>query len=107
MALAEQADSAARVPAAGLALVNDLDLVVTDAKMPEMNALDIIPRIREEQPGVPIIIVTGYPTLREAFENESYRVEAFFLKPVVIKDLLGKIAELLDGKTPKSIERMH
>jgi CheY-like chemotaxis protein len=75
-----------------------VDLLLTDAKMPEMNALDIIPRIRALKPEMPIIVVTAYPVLAEAFHNREFKVEALFLKPVQITDLLKKIEELLENK---------
>jgi CheY-like chemotaxis protein len=36
------------------------DLVITDYKMPRMNGLELIVRIRERAPTVPIILVSGY-----------------------------------------------
>jgi len=72
-----------------------VDLVVTDAKMPEMNALDIVPRIRILRPGLPIIVVTAYPVLVDAFADQIFKVEAIFLKPVSLDDLLKKVKELL------------
>ena len=36
------------------------DLVVTDYKMPRMNGLELIVRLREEDPGSPIVLVSGF-----------------------------------------------
>lgn len=36
------------------------DLVITDYKMPEMNGVDLIEKLREETPGVPVILLSGF-----------------------------------------------
>ena len=36
------------------------DLVVTDYKMPRMDCLELIVRLREEAPGIPIVLVSGF-----------------------------------------------
>ena len=36
------------------------DLVVTDYKMPRMDGLELIVRLREEAPGIPIVLVSGF-----------------------------------------------
>lgn len=36
------------------------DLLVTDYKMPRMDGLELISRIRKKTPGLPIILVSGY-----------------------------------------------
>jgi CheY-like chemotaxis protein len=36
------------------------DLVVTDYKMPRMDGLELIVRLREAEPGIPIVLVSGF-----------------------------------------------
>jgi two-component system response regulator HydG len=36
------------------------DLVVTDYKMPRMDGLELIARLREENPTIPIVLVSGF-----------------------------------------------
>ena len=36
------------------------DLVVTDYKMPRMDGLELIVKLREEDPGIPIVLVSGF-----------------------------------------------
>src|SRR5687768_86374 len=36
------------------------DLVITDYNMPEMKGVELIAQIREERPGMPVILISGY-----------------------------------------------
>jgi len=79
------------VAATGTALVEACrrtqpDLVITDIKMPDMDGLEAVHRIRAERP-VPVIVVTGYQdhASRERARNEAVRV--YLVKPVKRADL--------------------
>jgi DNA-binding response OmpR family regulator len=56
------------------ARVNHLDLVLLDAKLPDLNGLEVARKIRRADPGVPIMLVSGYfyqddPAIRTALEH--------------------------------------
>ena len=53
--LAESGEKAVEVAAR-----NQVDLVISDLKMPGMNGVETISRLRELVPHVPVIVVTGY-----------------------------------------------
>src|SRR5689334_9844927 len=36
------------------------DLIVTDYKMPRMDGLELISRLRKQSPGLPIVLISGY-----------------------------------------------
>src|SRR5262245_48852985 len=46
----------------------EVDLVVTDISMPRTSGLDLLARIRERDAELPVIIVTGGPTMESAIE---------------------------------------
>lgn len=78
-----------------------VDLMLTDLKMPDMSALEMIPLARKDRPQLPIIVVSAfYRTLQDDFHARGYNVQGFFSKPVNIEGLLEKIEELV-GKPPK------
>jgi DNA-binding response OmpR family regulator len=56
------------------ARLNPLDLVLLDAKLPDLNGLEVARELRCAGPGVPIMLVSGYfyqddPAIRTALEQ--------------------------------------
>jgi len=82
----------------GLALVERErpDLVITDIRMPGLDGLELIRRIRESTEGIDFIIVSGYHQFEYAHNAIRYGVEDYLLKPIKKDELtatLEKIAE--------------
>jgi DNA-binding NtrC family response regulator len=48
---------------------NDVDLIFLDIKMPEMNGIDLVKCIRAKDPGIPIIMITGYPSVNNIVQS--------------------------------------
>jgi DNA-binding NtrC family response regulator len=73
--------------------VIELDLLVSDIRMPgELNGLDLANRMRELQPGVAIVLITGYAQQMEEAKARGYRVlekpfRHFDLEAAVVEEL--------------------
>ncbi|MFH1680783.1 MAG: response regulator [Candidatus Eisenbacteria bacterium] len=80
------------------------DLLVADIQMNGNFDLELIkemPRIAE---GVPVIIVTAYPSVKTAVDSIHLPVEAYLLKPFDEKDLLGQVGRaMLRSRTREAI----
>ncbi|WP_438434218.1 response regulator [Gorillibacterium sp. sgz500922] len=63
------------------------DLVVTDIKMPQMDGLRLIERIRERKPSVSIAIISGFSEFDYARQAIRLGVEEYLLKPVDTDEL--------------------
>jgi len=72
-----------------------VDLVVTDIVMPELDGVTLLETIRMEDPGVPVIAVSGISAKRL---NKAARsgAQAILTKPVDPGELLGEIDRALD-----------
>jgi DNA-binding NtrC family response regulator len=77
-----------------------VDLLVTDVKMPDMHALEMVPRVREEFKDLPIIVVTAFRGMEEGFQVKGSNITAFFMKPVNMALLKEKIREVLEMRKP-------
>jgi DNA-binding NtrC family response regulator len=73
--------------------VTKIDLVVLDMKMPGIGGLEVMRRIRREQPGIKFILMTGRGSLEEGEEGMQEGAFAYLLKPINIKDLVEKMME--------------
>ena len=60
----------------------DIQLLLTDIKMPHMDGLELARRAKEEKPGLQIIIFSGYNDFTFAQEAIRYGVTEYILKPV-------------------------
>src|SRR4030095_11661625 len=63
------------------------DLLISDLEMPGNEDLDLVKRVAEVAGGLPIIIITGFPSTRSAIASIELPVAAYLLKPVAFQDL--------------------
>jgi len=73
------------------------DTVILDLKMPDMDGLEVGSVIREKQPGAPIIIITGYPSVESAVEALRRRYFDYFVKPFNMKKLEKAVSAAIQG----------
>ncbi|MEW6486652.1 MAG: sigma-54 dependent transcriptional regulator [Thermodesulfobacteriota bacterium] len=57
------------------------DLVVTDIKMPGMDGLDLLRRIRADSPDTPVIVITAFGTIETAVEAMKAGAFEYITKP--------------------------
>jgi DNA-binding NtrC family response regulator len=72
---------------------DDYDLLIADIRMPGNGDLELIrdlPRIAE---GLPVILVTGYPSMTTALESFHLPVVAYLTKPVEWQELLASVKD--------------
>jgi DNA-binding NtrC family response regulator len=60
----------------------DIDLVITDLRMPGLSGEEFLRRISAETPGIPVIILTGHGTVENAVEAMRNGAYDFLTKPV-------------------------
>lgn len=73
------------------------DVVITDMKMPGMNGIQVLKKIRLLNPAARVIIVTGFGDVETAFAALNNGAYAFFGKPVDINDLMDTL-EKIEGE---------
>jgi len=67
------------------------DLLISDLEMPGNEDLDLVKQVAEVAGGLPIIIITGFPSTRSAIASIELPVSAYLLKPVAFPDLLARV----------------
>ena len=72
------------------------NVALIDIKLPDMEGIELLTRIRDTVPKVRKIIMTGFPSLKNAIAAVNKKADAYLLKPVELEKLLGTIREQLD-----------
>jgi EAL domain-containing protein (putative c-di-GMP-specific phosphodiesterase class I) len=65
----------------------DFDAVVSDISMPRLNGLQLLRRVREVHDDLPVIMITGAPTLETAIEALEHGAFRYLVKPVDFTEL--------------------
>ncbi len=73
---------------------SSVDLVITDHAMPGMTGLELIDRIRQSWPRLPVLLATGYAELPDRVQQDLPRL----LKPYRQADLAASIGRILNSE---------
>jgi DNA-binding response OmpR family regulator len=66
-----------------------IDLLVTDFRLPGMSGAELVKRIRQTQPGIKVILITGVSENQMPEEGKNLIVDFFLKKPMEIADFLS------------------
>jgi two-component system response regulator PilR (NtrC family) len=66
---------------------DDIDLVVTDIKMPQTNGMDVLKFVRENRPEVPVVMITAYGSISQAVEALKAGALDYVVKPFDVDEL--------------------
>ena len=104
--LLESADYAVRLFASGAALLESgclaqIDCVISDIDMPEIDGFDLLRAVYAVRPGLPIILITGYPEVLNRLPPGPghYRL---FTKPFDGQALLTAVSDALRNPDPRT-----
>lgn len=71
------------------------DFIITDIQMPNMNGIDFIRAIREIDPVIPILIISGIPQQEIIQKAIDTGANGFIKKPFEYDDLINLILKIL------------
>lgn len=85
---------------------HEIDLIITDIRMPEMDGLQLSKQVAELYPSQHIIILSGHDEFAFAKEAIHYGVEFYLLKPIVkeeLKEALERITLQIEEEKTKQL----
>ena len=85
---------------AGLQLLerHDPDVVLTDLRMPGMDGLELLGRIKELRPDAMVIVMTAYGTVKTAVQAMRLGAEDYLAKPINVEELEVVVEKALERK---------
>lgn len=72
------------------------DLLLTDIKMPGMSGLEIAQTLKQSDPGIICVTMTGFSTMDMAINAVKLGIDEFILKPFTPKDLKLAVTKALE-----------
>lgn len=78
------------------------DLVITDLMMPEVNGIEILERVRDLKLSVPVMMITGFPSIRTAVQALRLGAVDYLAKPFTRQELLGPVNRTLRGSASEA-----
>ncbi len=84
-----------------LAQVQSFDVALVDIRMPGMDGLETLARLKQLTPGTEVIMLTGHASVEAAMEINRLGGYDYLLKPCPMEELLLKI----DAAYEKKVER--
>jgi two-component system NtrC family response regulator len=92
----------------------NFDVAVVDLKMPGIDGVETQKRLREIQPFLQCIVLTGHGSIESALESGYEEAFRYLLKPVdyenlvtVIKEAYEKKIKLQEAKFQEELEKLH
>ncbi|MTJ04101.1 MAG: sigma-54-dependent Fis family transcriptional regulator [Sediminimonas qiaohouensis] len=74
------------------------DVVISDVVMPDGNGLEMLPKIAEDRPGLPVIVISAQNTIMTAIKAAEADAFDYLPKPFDLPDLMKRTARALDQR---------
>ena len=71
------------------------NLALIDVRLPDMEGIELLSKLKETKPKMRKIIVTGYPTLQNAIAAVNKGADGYVMKPFDVEKILLTIKEQL------------
>lgn len=86
--------------AIGILKLSRIDLLITDLQMPGINGMELIKYVEEHFPGIPKLVITGFPSLDGAINAVRSGALDYLVKPFTKEELRNALDKSLRHKTP-------
>ncbi len=80
----------------GLRLADRADLILTDLRLPGIDGLELMARLREQRSQTPVIVMTAFGTVENAVQAMKAGATDFLLKPFSLDHLMAVIQKALE-----------
>lgn len=74
---------------------SNFSLVITDVKMPKMTGMELLEKVKEKYPKMPVVLISGYSMLTSNQMDISVSPDGFLAKPFLMSDIEKLLNSLL------------
>jgi DNA-binding NtrC family response regulator len=86
------------------AIGREYDIVLTDIRMPDIGGMRVLRDVKRAKPSLPVLIITGYATVRSAVQAMKLGAADYLEKPFTPEQLLKSVASALDSAASQEPE---
>ncbi|MCJ7642848.1 MAG: sigma-54 dependent transcriptional regulator, partial [Candidatus Aminicenantes bacterium] len=79
----------------------DIDLVITDIKMPQMSGMDVLKFVKDRNAETPVIMITAYGSVKQAVDALKAGALDYVVKPFDVEELKILVARGLEKRRLK------
>ncbi|MHA1386198.1 MAG: PAS domain S-box protein [Candidatus Helarchaeota archaeon] len=80
---------------------NSFNIIIIDIKLPDMNGIELLKKIKKKYPELICIIITAYANVKNAINALKEGADEYFVKPLIVKKLVNKIEDMMKKKSLK------
>lgn len=80
------------------------DVVISDVVMPDGNGLEMLPKISEDRPDLPVIVISAQNTIMTAIQAAEAEAYDYLPKPFDLPDLMKRTARALEQRSRRPAE---
>ena len=70
-------------------------IIFCDIRMPKVNGIECIDFLRQQAPGIPVVVVTGYPDAEVAKELMKKGIKQYLVKPLDKEKMMAIVEEII------------
>jgi DNA-binding NtrC family response regulator len=88
-------------PEEGMAFFDNagaIDLVLTDLRMPGMDGMAVLKRVKEKDPAVPVLLITAFGSVESAVQAMKVGADDYLAKPVDLYELRRRVQALVEKR---------
>ncbi len=81
---------------------DDIDLVLTDLRMPGMDGMEVLRRVKESEPSVAVLLITAFGSVESAVQAMKVGADDYLAKPVDLYELRRRVQALVEKRRLKN-----
>ena len=75
-----------------------IDLVLTDLRMPGMDGMEVLKRVKESEPSVAVLLITAFGSVESAVQAMKVGADDYLAKPVDLYELRRRVQALVEKR---------
>lgn len=85
----------------------EIDLVITDLKMPNVNGMELVRHVKENYQNTEVLVITGYPSIEDAVQSVKLGAEEFLVKSFTDKELFNAVEKAIKKQVDRQKTNDH